>query len=98
MYQRTIKASSRVCINLKTSARHGEHTPTGSRILWKTDKVLVFRRAGYSDNPGARFSGLRHYYAAEDIVYLIGEPTNDPNVFWCYPIGSTEVSAHAKVK
>lgn len=96
-YERTVRCMDRVGINRVTGERHGVHTPAGSRILWRAPDILIFRRAGYSDNPGSRYSGLRDYYPAEDIAYLIGEPwAQKPQVHWCYALGSTDVSAQRK--
>lgn len=53
---------------------HGKATLVAhAKAEWPTPETLVVHFAGYSYNPGSRYSGLKSYVKAETVVYAMGE-------------------------
>ena len=67
-------------------------------VTW-TNEYIVTKRKGYSENPGARNSGLMSYYPPETTVWKIDEITEKHNLkvsaltYWDNPKKKIQIKA-----
>lgn len=93
-YKLSVKLGSRTRINWRDPEDvllPGNGTgPAGNVKLLAVNKVAItVKIGGWSENPGSRYSGLKSYYPAEVITFLLDEVKGTEG--WGYEIISHDV-------
>lgn len=67
--------------------------PAGNvKLLAVNRNAITVKVGGWSENPGSRYSGLKAYYPAEVVTYLLAEDaTHEAKRSWAYPLIAHDV-------